>query len=231
MVYTIVNLGNYETDHVYQLLVDDALNTEEILQKLTEFYYHRYYQQLVAADQFNHDLNRYQGQIADLQHLADTLAPKIEHWSALEQSAKGQYSASISQQYNHQLRRMWVKFQKSPIIRYDNQHLRDDSKLFWKTFGYHVQTAVKIIDGLKNNPEQALRNYAQVSFNLPKMLAQRSNHWSDFIEACDNPLITETTVQVIPTQEVIQQVDYHLNDDPNHAPTVEVYDPYDYCWL
>lgn len=229
MVYTIVTLGNYEPDHVYQLLIDDALNTDEILQKLTDFYYRRYYQQLVAADQFNHDLNRCQSQLADLQHLADTLAPKIEHWSALEQSAKGQYSASISQQYNHQLRRMWVKFQKSPIIRYDYQHLRDDSKLFWKTFGYHVQTAVKIIDGLKNNPEQALRNYAQVSFSLPKMLAQRSNHWSDFIEACDNPLITKTTVQVIPTQEFIQQVDYHLNDDQTHAPIVEVYDPYEYC--
>lgn len=228
MVYTIVTLGNYETNHVYQLLVDDALNTEEILQKLTDFYYHRYYQQLVAADQFNRDLNRCQGQLADLQHLADTLAPKIEYWSALEQPAKGQYSASISQQYNHQLRRMWVQFQKSPIIRYDYQHLRNDSKLFWKTFGDHVQKAVNIINGLKTNPEQALRNYAQVSFNLPQMLAQRSNHWSDFIKSCDNPLITETTVQIIPTQEYIQQAEYKPNHDPAQAPIVDCYDPYDF---
>lgn len=228
MTYTIVTLGEYDTHHVYQLLVNDALNAKNILQKLTNFYYDRYYQQLVEADQFNRDLERCQSQIEDLQSMADTLAPKLDHWSTLEQPAKGQYSASISQQYNHQLRLMWNQFQESLIIRYDNQHLHNYSKLSWKTFGGHVQKAVNIINGLKTNPEQALRNYAQISFNLPQMLAQRSNHWSDFIKSCDNPLITETTVQIIPTQEYIQQAEYKPNHDPAHAPIVDCYDPYDF---
>lgn len=228
MAYTIITLGNYDYHHVYQLLVDESLDPRKILQELTNFYYAKYYQQLLKDHQFEHDLKAAQEQLQEFQHIADKLQSKVDHWSSLKQPEKGQYSAVISKQYNHQLRLIWNRFQESSIIRYDYQNLRNYNKLSWKTFGKRVQKVMSIINALKDQPDLATSRYAQANFNLAKTLYQLHNHWHDFIEACDNPLITPTTVQIVPTQEFIQQADYNPNEDSFQAPIADFYDPYDY---
>lgn len=224
MSYNIINLGNYDNNHVYRLLVDESLDSSTVLQNLTNVTYKSYRQHLIDANQFAKHLQAIQEEFNELSRLNDQLAPKLEHWQSLEQPERGHFSATISNQYNHQIRLMIDRLTSGPLRHYCYLPSLINSKVNWKTLNKHILTLDSIIAKIKDKPAVAIDNYANQTFELPEALALID--FGAFIDS--QPGLNHTNVQLIKSAEYEYDVSYNYKVPRFHAPKIEPFDSIDY---
>ena len=224
MSYNIINLGNYDNNHVYRLLVDESLDSSTILQNLTNIAYKSYRQHLIDTNQLSKHFQVIQEEFDELSRLNDQLASKLEHWQSLEQPERGHFSATISNQYNHQIRLMIDRLISGPLRYYYYVPSLINSKVNWKTLNKHILTLDSIIAKIKDKPAVAIDNYANQTFELPEALGLID--FDIFIDS--QPDINHANVQLIKSAEYEYDISYNHNVPRFHAPKIESVDSIDY---